>query len=407
MEFQYFDGSGCGFPTPRVPLLAPLTLNLLGYKSTPIQLESIRSLGNDSSGVRTYARGRYALLDAYHLAGVGKTGALLAPSYHCRTMLDPALRLEAEIGFYPLKPDLTPDFEALDTCLNSCSMPVKALLVTHYFGFPQALDQLAMYCKRHGIALIEDCSHALFTVSNPEKQQIGKTGRYGVSSPYKFASCEDGGLLWANNGTELPPAPLRAPGATDEMKGVLNTLKRACAVQPALDIATLGQEIQTIAEKCPAPGLPDCRQGARLSIHYLPAQEKLKSLAWSRWVLRHTRVPHLAHLRRRNYQQWVDAVSGLPHCRALLPSLPDSCVPYMFPLFIDYPKAHFSLLKHLGMPIWRWDDMAISNCAVASSYRLQILHLPCHQALTNDQMRWMTTAVTTVMQQTQINVNEE
>jgi hypothetical protein len=48
------------------------------------------------------------------------------------------------------------------------------------------------------------------------------------------------------------------------------------------------------------------------------------------------------------------------------------------------------------MPIWRWDEMAVSNCPIASSYRLRLLHLPCHQELTATEMDWMTSVLIAV-----------
>ncbi len=42
--------------------------------------------------------------------------------------------------------------------------------------------------------------------------------------------------------------------------------------------------------------------------------------------------------------------------------------------------------------------MADSGCPIAREYRLHLLHLPCHQALTEDQMTWMTTAVARTLQ---------
>jgi hypothetical protein len=75
--------------------------------------------------------------------------------------------------------------------------------------------------------------------------------------------------------------------------------------------------------------------------------------------MRHTNTQRLAKRRRQHYQQWVSAVAGVP--------------------------------------IWRWDDMAVSDCAVATHYRLHLLHLPCHQELTAEQMAWMTHTVAGVM----------
>ena len=69
----------------------------------------------------------------------------------------------------------------------------------------------------------------------------------------------------------------------------------------------------------------------------------------------------------------------------------------MFALYIDHPQTHFFMLKRLGMPIWRWDDMAVSACDVSLEYRLHLLHLPCHQELSADQMVWMAAAVTSAL----------
>ena len=69
----------------------------------------------------------------------------------------------------------------------------------------------------------------------------------------------------------------------------------------------------------------------------------------------------------------------------------------MFPLLIDSPHRHFHLLKLLGLPVWRWDEMAVSECAVAAKYRLNLLHLPCHQELSAEQMDWMVQVVQQVL----------
>lgn len=61
------------------------------------------------------------------------------------------------------------------------------------------------------------------------------------------------------------------------------------------------------------------------------------------------------------------------------------------------PDPFFFALKHAGLPVWRWDDMAVSDCGVADRYRLHLLHLPCHQGLSGAQMTWMTSLVKEVL----------
>lgn len=415
MQYQRFDPTGCNFPRPKVPVLPAVSRQTLGHAKA----SNFKPLGSDADAV-SFTRGRYALTEAYRLAGVDKNSSLLAPAYHCRTMLDPAIRLGGTIALYPLKPDLSPDLAALAVCHAACQKPVKAMLLTHYFGFAQALKPIADFCAQHGITLIEDCSHALFVNANKAATAdsthlaMGKTGRFGVASPYKFFASEDGGLLWANEPNEQPLTPQKAQPLKQLLKGIVHALQRSRAqtmdCHPALAMTNRDAVLaNTEQQTTPAAGMgsrdfPTCgedilEQSTATSHSYQPEQEHLQSLVISRWVMRHTDIERLARLRRKNYLTWAAAVSSLPHCSALFPKLTPDCVPYMFPLFTAHSEKHFFALKQLGLPIWRWDDMAVSGCPVATSYRLKLLHLPCHQELTDEQMAWMTSTLAKVMTQ--------
>jgi perosamine synthetase len=406
MEFDFFDSSDCGFPKPKVPVLPPLTRHSLARKlphkqAARWQTEGLFNPLEKSTYARHYARGRYALFEAYRLAGVGDLGAVLVPAYHCPTMLDPALRLGAEIDFYPLNADLSPQLEAISVKLRSRARPVKALLATHYFGFPQEFASLAALCAQFGVALIEDCSHTLFAPVQPSPRSthkaVGETGQFGIASPYKFYPSEDGGLLWFN--AELSPtaAPPNASSAMAELKGLRSCFQRNRANGLVPDIGTIDHEIAMGARLRNGRGRDNRRNGSSPSIFYQPAEEGQQSLAWSQWIFRHTNITRLAGARRENYKYWVNAVANLPAGKALLPVLPTDCVPYMFPLLIDSPQEHFHLLKLMGVPVWRWDEMAVSGCPVAAKYRLSLLHLPCHQELTSAQMNWMAQVVRQVL----------
>ena len=52
----------------------------------------------------------------------GKSAAWLRP-YHCRTMLDPAIRIGADIMLYPVTPTLEPDWEAMKSLLDNLLRP--------------------------------------------------------------------------------------------------------------------------------------------------------------------------------------------------------------------------------------------------------------------------------------------
>ena len=402
MKYLRFDPTDCGFPKPRVPILAGLT-------RYSIQLNVSGRIGSSKpdADIRHFTRGRYALTQAYAQSGVGPQGALLAPAYHCRTMLDAAIRLGANVALYAVNPDLSPDMDSLTACVNATQPPVKALLVPHYFGFSQNLAPLVEFCAQHGLTLIEDCSHAFVgPVEDPhrEKGTMGSTGRFCVSSPYKFFPSQDGGLLWANEAAGIKDFAQPQAGFRREIKGLIDTLQKTIASVSLPDLHGLKGEVNALASAPVKKGLDIEEQTENPSAHYMLAEEKMQSLASSRWIFRHTDTATLVSQRRENYQAWLAGIAKLPFCRALFPQIPDGCVPYMFPLQLDRPEIHFYALKRLGVPIWRWDDMAASGCKVASEFRLKLLHLPCHQGLSSRQMAWMIAAVTQVILQMPVGI---
>jgi len=108
MHYQRFDPTVCGFPKPAVPILPRLGMQSLGCSGP----SAFKPLGAGRNA-QSFTRGRYALTEAYRLAGVGADAAILLPAYHCRTMLDPAIRLGAPIVLYALRPDLSPDLATM------------------------------------------------------------------------------------------------------------------------------------------------------------------------------------------------------------------------------------------------------------------------------------------------------
>lgn len=392
LDYQVFDPLPCHFPRPRVPLL-PRGFEAPGTDDDKL-LRKVPPLGG--RGLH-FSRGRYALGEAYRRAGLDADSALLAPAYHCVTMLDPALALGAEVLLYPLTADLAPDPVALEALLQRSAKPVKALLATHFFGFVRNFSWLKHWCDAHGIVFVEDCSHTLFT----ERYQAGGAGRYGrfvASSPYKFFPSADGGWLYAPDAAALAGGVTQAAGWLAELRGMKQCfdVARSPRVGPP-DIAALDGQLALLAERPAVVGDDRRQQRPAQSAQYQLEAERAAALRSSRWLLRHSSVSAAVCRRQANYRRWLQAVAGLPHCRPLYPELPELVVPYMFPLYIEHPLPHFYWLKQLGVPVWRWDEMAVSDCPVAADYRLHLLHLPCHQSLSDDEMDWLLAAVARVL----------
>lgn len=392
MQFHLFDPTPCAFPKSRVPVLPVLGWDSLGGSKSSSQISA------RWESCCYYSRGRYALRDAYALAGVGNEGALLAPAYHCRTMLDPAIRLGAKIFLYRMGGDLTPDIDSIRTLLASREFSVKALLASHYFGFPQKLGEVASLCREFDISLIEDCAHAFFAGWN--SNEIGSHGHYVVSSPYKFLPCPDGGLLAFQGRTMERGACHSVTSIRSELKAILDTAWQllGASEEACLEIDKLDKEIDILVTQGFVRANESRQDCLSPSVHYFLEAEEFSGSRWSRWIAKNTNLNRVVERRRKNYHYWVDIVGGLQNCRPLFPELPDGCVPYMFPLYIERPELHFYLLKKLGFPVWRWDEMAISECEVSTDYRLKLIHLPCHQELSVAEMNWMVAALSKVLQ---------
>lgn len=345
---------------------------------------------------RHFTRGRYALGEAYRLSGVGPDGALLAPAYHCVTMLDPALALGADVQLYSLKANLSPDLERLDHILTAYNKPVTALLATHFFGLAQDFNCLKQWCEKHHIALIEDCSHVMFTESF-QSVGTGGFGRFVAASPYKFFPCEDGGLLYSPESHLLDSIRTKSPSLIDELRSLKRFINKNRTATMTPEIALIDEELEAISLRSILAAEQQITDYSEPSSMYSMARARTTALHSSRFIVGSTFIEDNIKRRRNNYRRWTKAVAPLPNCHAPFPDLPENCTPYMFPLHIDHPDPHFYWLKHLGVPVWRWDEMAVSGCTVAHDYRLHLLHLPCHQSLTGEQMDWIITALQKTM----------
>jgi len=381
-----FDPAPCGFPVPKV---RPLPVWTSGLPKRPPQPMA--------DTVRTFTRGRYALTWACRHQGVGPEGALAVPAYHCLTMIDGALSLGARVVLYDIDAQLRPSMASLETLLSRADAPIRSVLVTHYFGAPVDLEPVVALCRRRGLSLIEDCSHVMVQGPGPVTPgglPFGVTGDHAVASPYKFSPAPFGGLGWSR---QRPAGVHRA--ARTPWRLIAGSIQQRFARRWRADVLGLPRRIGELLAHPMPPAREWDEPALAPSAHYDAAQAEAPADAWSQ-SLWHARSPvEVAAARIAHYQRMHDGLRQVTHARPLWPTLPEHCVPYMFPLWLEHPEFHFPLLKRLGVPIWRWDEMAISGCRFALAARTHLLHLPCHQSLRDDEIAWMIEAVRLVLQQ--------
>ncbi len=122
------------------------------------------------------------------------------PRYFQGTEIDTLHAAGFSIRFYDLDEGFNVDIDSVEERIDGS---VSALYIIHYFGLPQNLDALEAVCKRHGIALIEDC--ALAFLSRHGESWVGSRGDMALFSIYKSVPLPHGGYLVTKHARENAP----------------------------------------------------------------------------------------------------------------------------------------------------------------------------------------------------------
>jgi len=387
VTFYPLEAEGKNYPRANFPFMPHASWRgLFGRKQ--VDTGSAFAQGGSS-----FIRGRYALAEAMRRAGAGQGKAVLLPAFHCRAMVEPVLFLGAQPCFYPVTANLRPDFSAMSALLNTQDMPVVAMVMTHYFGFPNDVDEAERFCAEHDIALIEDCAHALY--GRAGQRVLGTVGSYATASVWKFLPVSDGAILLDN--TAVPSSSRAAQPWKTEVKALMALLQgwvqRGSRHRKldGVDAAALREQAKLVAAR---PAVQAVEPGLK---EFSPKLDALSALRSSRWFMAHAAHERIARRRRTNYLKWLEGMRSVAGVKPLFSELPEGVVPYAFPLLADASGMGFHRLKMAGIPLLRWEDMAVTGCAISRDYRIRLLQLPCHQELRAQELDWMIRTVQTLL----------
>ncbi len=388
------------FPDPHVPKNPVLGWSSFSRapvsdRDSTISLPSVLSLPHK----RYVTSARVAIALALQRLGVGPGDRVLVPAYHCLSMVEPIVFCGAEPCFFALTPALGVPLDALAARDLS---GVRALLVTHYFGFPQAMEAICAFARSRGIAVVEDCAHAVF--GHADGRPIGSWGDYAAVSLMKFFPVYDGGCL-ASAVHPLDDLDLQSPSGRFEAKALLNSIERGLRYRrfPGMQAAAQTTLMVKDAMWRGFKRLRAGRDSVPFAYHDPAASEGVNGLdpAWldrrmsfaSQQLVEHLPVARIVALRRRNYLRLDAALRDLPDAHPLFDRLPDGVVPYVFPLWVGRPDRVFVRLKTDGVPLFRWERLwnedAIRVDPLSARRATEIFQLPCHQELTDDDLTWI------------------
>jgi dTDP-4-amino-4,6-dideoxygalactose transaminase len=106
----------------------------------------------------THSSGTASLHAAYFGIGIGPGDEVIAPTYTFLATVMPIFQCHGT----PVLADMDPVTLTIDPddIERHITPRTRAIVVTHIWGHPADMDSITGICQRHGLCLVEDCSHA-------------------------------------------------------------------------------------------------------------------------------------------------------------------------------------------------------------------------------------------------------
>ena len=341
--------------------------------------------------VRRTSSGRAALWHAIRLARESREAlspeaalGVLVPTYHPRTLIAPVVTQGLRPDFYPLTDEGLPDVAALDA---HARLDTFALVLPHFFGAGRSFAGVRKWCTTRGIALIEDCAHALVGMAG--ERPVGHWGDYAVASLSKFSPVPEAGLMGsvahALPALALGTAPLRTQ--VKVLKDLWDYHRQSREAED--DLASLRRQALSGVVRLPRVD-PDPVASVAEAVADGRLEAAQQGTPWlSRLVAREAGSPEAAAARRARFALYAHHLGGLPQLRCPLPRPDDNAAPYVYPLWWpDEASATtaYRALRGAGGAVFRWDRPWPGTPQVdgdtGEHWRTEVLQLPCHPSLT-------------------------
>ncbi len=136
--------------------------------------------------------GRDALHFGINELRIRKKSTILIPGYICSSTIKPLIKNGYKIKFYDIKKDFSLDLKKLEKAINE--EDIGAIMIVHYFGFSNNIDEIYNLCKVNNVELIEDFCHSLFCrlSRNNIHEKLKTTKIYSLRKNFAIL---DGGAL--------------------------------------------------------------------------------------------------------------------------------------------------------------------------------------------------------------------
>lgn len=334
--------------------------------------------GREAKG---FYHGRGALWRGIKLLGLGGRGNVLLPSYHCGVEVEAVRQAGVGIEFYRIKDDMTVDLRILEEKIKAgCT----AVLVIHYYGFPQPIEAIRQLCRRHNVFLIEDCAHALF--SSYGGQPLGTYGDIAIFSPTKSLSLPDGGALLVNNPEIEAVVCTERPNRAVVWKRIVGLL--IGSQEDKGDARMLRAGVRRIRSLC------SICMPSRVSRTYNTGDEFDVSMGHigmseiSRRIMSGAPIDWVIGKRRLHFQHLLAGIGDSDYWKVCFTSLPEGICPMFFPVRIRRQSRREvqRVLQGFGIDTYVFGErlhpkLPKEEFPEAELLAREVLCLPIHQQL--------------------------
>ena len=282
-------------------------------------------------------------------------------------MLKPLRDKNIILNFYPIKTNLEPDWDYLNTKL--IKNPADVFVMVHYFGFIFPVNKANEICKKFNMVLIEDGAHVLNKTTD-----IGNNFR--IYSPRKILALPEIGIL-------VSKKPTKNKVILNKKNSFLFVWIFKHFTQYILSLFNFNWHIFN------ANNNNRIKNTTSISLQQFPVKFSLKLLN-----LYEKNISIYAKSRLRNYLIIDKSISGMNNIEPLFKIFPKKYVPYVFPLIVkDDVSITKNKLLNFGIPVTNWPELPPEVLELSSDYSYSIwlskhlLLLPVHQSLKSDQIQ--------------------
>jgi dTDP-4-amino-4,6-dideoxygalactose transaminase len=356
-----------------------------------------------------------AIYQALKILRIANGQEILCPAYNCGHEVEPILRSGLKIEFYDVKKNLQIN---IDDVKKKITNKTRVLLVTHYFGFPQKIKQIRKICDSHGIYLIEDCAHGLY--SKAGNINLGTIGDVSVFSPRKTLPLPDGGLLIINNPKLKSELTLNRFPSLFAYKNTFDLVVNSLKIVKTNNGISNKTKFVLITTKAIAIVILLLSKITfwKSSIYYNPNSESFKyntiTLNFeisklSKKLLQTYNPKAIVNKRRENFRFILKRILSINNIEAIYKELPEGVCPLFFPIIVEKAASVQQEMMRRGYQIIRWwnifhPDVDWHNLLKAKYLKTKILALPIHQDLNKDRLSKMLKCLSIAVENNEINL---